>query len=147
MWGSHEENVENLLYTWSKLSGIWENIEQFINNVFKTIQLNRFSVFAGILINNETDAVVNVISIARFEIWKRRNMVRYESIFIDLLIVVVKYEVKSHFQILATKTCSWYGQIWQTHPYILGVRKGTWDYIMRLLHYCCDRVLLYFSMF
>ena len=112
MCSSHEENVEHLLYTCSKLSGIWEDIVQFINNVFETrITLNRFSVLAGILINDETNAVVNVvISIARFEIWKRRNVFRYENIFIDPLIIVakIKFEVKWHFQILAKKTCSKY---------------------------------------
>ena len=126
MCSSHEENVEHLLYTCSKLSGIWEDIVQFINNVFETrITLNRFSVLAGILINDETNAVVNVVfSIARFEIWKRRNVFRYENIFIDPLIIVakIKYEVKCHFQILAKKMCSKYvqrciEQIWLIHPY------------------------------
>ena len=112
MCGIHDENVEHLLYTCSKLSGIWEDIEQFINNVFDSrVTLNRLSVLAGILINDEMSAIVNVvISITRFEIWKRRNVFRYENIFIDSRITVAKirYEIKCHFQILANKPCSKY---------------------------------------
>ena len=109
MCGIHDENVEHLLYTCSKLSGIWEDIEQFINNVFDSrVTLNRLSVLAGILINDEMSAIVNVvISITRFEISKRRNVFRYENIFIDSRITAkIRYEIKCHFQILANKPCS-----------------------------------------
>ena len=78
MCGSHEEIVEHLLYICSKLFGIWEDIVQLISNVFETrITLNRFSVQSGILINDETIAIVTVfISGARFKIWKRKKMFR-----------------------------------------------------------------------
>ena len=81
----HEENVEHLLYTCSKLSGIWEDIVQFTKK-------------------NNTEPVFS------FEIWRRRNVFRNESILIDPLIIEakIKYEVKCHFQILAKKICSKY---------------------------------------
>ena len=114
MRGSYNENVEHLLYTCSKLSGIWEDIEQFINNVFESrVTLNRLSVLAGILISDKLSAIVNyVISMTRFEIWKRRKVFRHENNFIDSRVTVAKirYEIKCHFEILANKPCSKYAR-------------------------------------
>ena len=130
--------IYTFLHTCSKLSGIWEDIEQFINTIESRLTLNRLSVLAGILINDEISAIVNVvISITRFEIWKKRNVYRYENILIDSRITVTKirYEIKCHFRILANKLYS---------KYVKNVLNNcnrkyndslmSWDYTMSFLH-------------
>jgi len=102
------ENMVHLLYECDGISEIWTDIEGIINDLIydKNIKIDLFVIFPGLLdVNNEEESkLVNVIlSITRWEIWKRRNLNRYENVIIPIPIIIsrIRYNIKQHILLLA----------------------------------------------
>ena len=103
-----DENLEHMLYYCDGISLIWTEIEIILCKVLNhNITICLFHVLLGYFDDDQISSdIVNVLfSIARWEIWKRRNCIRYENdnIPVKKLFYKVKYEIKKHLQMLVLK--------------------------------------------
>lgn len=97
------EDIAHLLSDCNKLKGVWNIVENMLKPVLN-IQIDLFTIIAGFL-NDETptNEITNMLlSMVRWIIWKRRNIVKYEKTELDTehLIQWIKSEVKSHLLII-----------------------------------------------
>ena len=103
-----EENLEHMMYHCEGIRLMWTEIESLLCNV---LHFNFSICLLNVLLGHFDDDqflsdVVNVmISIARWEIWKRRNHIRYEKddFSVKNLTSKVKNEIKRHLQMLQSK--------------------------------------------
>ena len=98
-----DENLEHLSYFCNGITLVWNELEKIMRSVSNVeIELNH--VLVGSLQNEQNNFIINVLlSISRWEIWKRRNHIRYNDgdFPIKKLTVKIKWELKTHLQQLA----------------------------------------------
>ena len=92
---THVENMTHLLYGCEGIRDIWTEIEGIINAFWggPGIILDEYCVFGGLLDidSNDVGELANMIlSITRWEIWKRRNINRFENVLVPILITMYK---------------------------------------------------------
>ena len=89
-----EEDFEHMISKCQGLNEIWEKIRNVLAITFPNIVLNNKVIFFGWTSdNNYNNTVVNtVVSIARWEIWKRRCKKRYD----DKLITISSCQKRIH---------------------------------------------------
>jgi hypothetical protein len=91
------ENLEHLLFDCKELSTVWNRISDDIHTLQNKI--DKFIVLAGVLEENVNARIVNmVVSICRWIVWKRRNLMKYENNYLtaDQLYRWMKYEIRCH---------------------------------------------------
>ena len=84
--GSTFENLEHILIACQDLQVIWSTIEGIINKSFKcTLMLTRLNKMGVFMEESSTTDLVNVVlSICRWEIWKRRCTYKYDSVLYNV---------------------------------------------------------------
>lgn len=103
------ENVDHMLFECNGLFQIWESVERMINTTCNVqIDIDLFCVLSGFVYGTDTynSKLVNVvISITRWEIWKRRNTGRYEDKLIPINSTIHKIlqKIKYHARLLIRK--------------------------------------------
>ena len=97
------EYVYLLVYC-EMVTDIWEDISVMINEVFNIdLLLNDFHKIVGLLEIGTKNEVINmIISIVRWNIWKRRCDYKYDSTYTktDSLICKIKNIIRQHIIIL-----------------------------------------------
>lgn len=82
---AHDENVEHLLLKCCHVKHIWKSIQNLLLLSDIDIYLSTFNIICGYHDFGDKSKICNVIlSITRFIIWKRRNLLRYEDTFLDI---------------------------------------------------------------
>ena len=98
MCNSQVENIVHLLISCTGLKDIWKMVENIL-----CIKVTNFEIIAGCLYDNVEGDVQNmIISITRFVIWKRRNIMKYDKkmLSIDDTNHWLKSEFKSHINVI-----------------------------------------------
>ena len=96
------EDLDHLLVNCPSVKNVWE----FIDQLFRSLSfpaLNHFNRIVGIVNKKDKNDIRNVIlSITRWQIWKRRCDIRYKKGFVPTISVTlkVKLALKWHFDIL-----------------------------------------------
>ena len=96
------ENLEHLLYYCTNVCVIWTRIENVTSN-FLNVSLNGVVILTGVLDVNILGSITNmIISIARWNIWKRRNLNKFESrmLSVNELYEWVKKDIIGHIDTL-----------------------------------------------
>ena len=80
------ENVEHIIIDCQHVKGIWQNIETLISVILESdTELTRFNIMAGYLIDGFNYGIVNMmLSVARWLIWKRRCIFKYDGKYIQI---------------------------------------------------------------
>ena len=97
------ENLEHLLMQCNCIMDIWKNIESLLKQLIPDIQLNRMIILGGYFKECPENLFVNLLlGICRWNIWKRRNVIKYEAmnITVNECLRIVLFEIKSHCKIL-----------------------------------------------
>ena len=100
---SDRENLEHMFVFCKEIEEIWKGITTVILFVEKDFVMNTSVQLCGYLGDNYHQKFINVIlSLTRFEIWKRRNMYRFENVYCTAndTIRKVKIKVKNHCEVL-----------------------------------------------
>ena len=72
-----DENLEHLLYFCHGITLVWDEIEKIMRSV-SNVEIELHHVLVGYLQIEQNNFIFNVLlSISRWEIWKRRNHIRY----------------------------------------------------------------------
>ncbi len=81
--GQEKENISHLLVYCEMVTDIWEDISVMINEVFNIdLLLNDFHKIVGLLEIGTKNEVINmIISIVRWNIWKRRCDYKYDKTY------------------------------------------------------------------
>ncbi len=81
-----DETLENLVYDYETLDGIWEHVEGKLNDANIKLKIQYRDIILGVTKSNNKGLVTNnrhtlnkVISIVKWIIWKRINSLRYEE--------------------------------------------------------------------
>ena len=109
MCGIHDENVEHLLYTCSKLSGIWE--DRAIHQQCVWFKSNTEQAFSfGWNLNQWWNECYSECCYLHnsFRNLEKKKCVSVWKHLCWLTVAKIRYEIKCHFQILANKPCSKY---------------------------------------
>ena len=106
----HVEKLDHLLYECDGIAKIWQEIQNIVSRVFDIhLTIDLLCVLAGVLKDDKECELVNVLlSITRWEIWKRRNTNKYDNMLIpiDVTIYRIKYQIKQHVQLISRKNSS-----------------------------------------
>ena len=106
----HVENLDHLLYECEGVVKIWEEIQNIVITAFNiNLTIDLLCVLAGVLEDYKECKLINVLlSITRWEIWKRRNTNRYENVLIpiDVTMYRIKYQIKQHVNLISRKNRS-----------------------------------------
>ena len=106
----HVENLDHLLYECEGVVKIWEEIHNIVITAFNiNLTIDLLCVLAGVLEDYKECKLINVLlSITRWEIWKRRNTNRYENVLIpiDVTMYRIKYQIKQHVNLISRKNRS-----------------------------------------
>jgi hypothetical protein len=92
------ENLEHLLYDCNYVKKIWNSIFQECL-ILWNIEQDKIVILAGVLENSNESMVVNMIlSLCRWIIWKRRNILKFENKYLDeeTTIIWIRQEIVSH---------------------------------------------------
>ena len=100
-----EENLEHMMYHCQGIRSMWTEIESLLCKVLHhDFSICLLNVLLGHFDDDQflSDVVNVLISIARWEIWKRRNHIRYEKYDFPVknLTSKVKNEIKRHLQMI-----------------------------------------------
>ncbi len=97
------ENVEHILLSCGENYKCWDMINVFIQKICKDIVIDRNEILSGVLQKGHVYEIINmVLSIARWVIWKRRCINRYENEYIDIkrLQLWICTEIRQHCTIV-----------------------------------------------
>ncbi len=99
----HEENLDHLLIDCNQTKEIWQSIQHIITKAELGVKVSKYVIIVGVLSLSLNSQLVNMIlSICRFTVWKRRNQMKFEGKFIDLICLKkwILCELKSHISAL-----------------------------------------------
>ena len=105
---SQEENLEHLLLSCTGIQEIWKEIEKVVKLIHDDIELSTCIILTGFFKEQVFGKLVNVImSICRWNIWKRRNLYKYEkqSMSTDQCLKTIKIEVKTQLKLISKGKC------------------------------------------
>ena len=103
------ENVEHIIIDCQHVKGIWQNIETLISVILESdTELTRFNIMAGYLIDGFNYGIVNMmLSVARWLIWKRRCIFKYDGKYINIIGLEkwIQQEISEHINVLMLSSC------------------------------------------
>lgn len=98
------ENIEHLLCDCIGLNDFWEESQRLINTcIKKELKIDKFHKIGGYFVKTTSSTIINVIlTICRWEIWKRRNTNHFEEKLIPMknCIAITLIEINNHIDVL-----------------------------------------------
>ena len=96
------ENLEHMFLGCTDIGKVWKEVEKLLQNVITGFEISKMYILCGYFEKNIYSELVNVfMSICRWNLWKRRNVNKYENelVNVDECIETLKREFKVHIDL------------------------------------------------
>ena len=97
-----QENTEHI-FICKDIENFWSKLEETLEIIDMNLPITRFQQMVGVLNEGYYNSIMNMIlSMSRWEIWKRRCTYRYENRYLDekCLTYVIFKRLVEHIQVL-----------------------------------------------